>query len=529
MVSRRIRWFSLLTVIFIAIIVAAFVLGYYTYYSATRMVARSEESLESANRALGLKLIDRIEAVIIDKDRTLFNLVRLDDLREFKELWQRLVKISPLVETVIVLDEDLKVVQLVSKLKRKKLHRFRKFFIQRIMPDMGIRELRVNAHRHLHKTYQNRSYLISYIRRSEHGRDYYIALNINLKHITKEIFKEEFQELEETKYLGVLNSNGKVLYGRSTPSEGGFVFEDRFPTTLYRWRLQIAPREVVALRQEAKTQRTRNLVLVGVAVGVILIGMVIFLIAVRLEARANRMKSEFVSNVTHELKTPLSLIRMFGELLALGRTANASTAKEYAEIITRESDRLTRLIDNVLDFARIERGKAAYEFRLGNLTTVVERGVDLVRYRADQSGLKLTTEIEPELPDTMLDENAMTLLLHNLLENAFKYGATDGAEITVSLAQREQQLLLRVADQGGGIPSEEIPHIFDRFYRAKAARSNSARGSGIGLSLVKHVAEAHGGSVQVESALGKGATFEVTIPVRDEISTKTGLGKRVTT
>jgi len=515
MVSTRIRWFTLLTVIFIAIMVAALALGYYTYYSATRMVARSEESLESANRTLGLKVIDRVEKVILDQDRTLFNMVRLDDPKEFNELWQRLVRISPVVETVIVLDEDLKIVQLVSELRKKQLVSFRKHFIQQIMPDMGIRELQVNAHKHLHKTYGKQSYLVSYIRHHASGRDYYIALNINIQYITKEIFKDELQALEETKYLAVLDESNSVIYGRAVPLEGGFVFEDRFPTTLYRWRLQLAPREVGELRRVAKTQRTYNLVLVGVAVAVILIGVMIFLVAVRLEARANRMKSEFISNVTHELKTPLSLIRMFGELLALGRTASPATAKEYAEIITRESDRLTRLIDNVLDFARIERGKAAYEFSLGKLTTVVERGVDLVRHRADQSGIRLTTDIEHDLPDTMLDENAMTLLLLNLLENAFKYGAVEGGEIRVSLGQVEGRLKLRVADQGGGIPREEISRIFDRFYRAKAVRSQTARGSGIGLSLVKHIAEAHGGRVHVESALGKGATFEVTIPIRD--------------
>lgn len=508
------RGFMLVTLIFVAIMVAASALGYYSFQAASRLEVRSEESLESSNRVVGLKLIDRIEKVIIDSDRTLFRMVRLDDPREFKELWRRIVRISPVVETVVVLDEQLEVVHLVSKLQRSKLKRFRNIFLKTIVPDMELFKLRLNAHKHLHKTYDGRSYLISYIRRRSSGRDYYIALNMNLPYITGDIFSDEFKELEASKFIAVLDESGDVIYGQSVPADGSYVFVERFPTTLYQWRLQIAPREVGSLRREARARRTYNLVLVGVSIGVILVGMFVLLFAVRKEAHANRLKSEFISNVTHELKTPLSLIHMFGELLSLGRTSDAKTTREYAEIITRESDRLARLIDNVLDFARIERGKVAYEFHEGSLVTAVERGVDLCRYRAEQGGISLDTDIEKDLPTTLLDENAMTLLALNLLENAMKYGCQDGGSIRVQLRRVDHDLALTVADQGPGIPREELSRIFDRFYRAKAVRTMPARGSGIGLSLVKHIATAHGGSVRVKSDLGKGAVFEVTIPIR---------------
>ena len=520
------RWFSPLSLIIVAIMVAALALGYYSYHAASRIAAKSEESVESSNRAVGLKLVDRLEKVIIDSDRTLFWMVRLDDPREFTELWRRIVRTSPVVDTVVVLDENREVVHFVSKLAKSSLESFRKIFLERIVPDMELHSLPPYAHKHLHKYYEGSPYLISYIRQRSAGRDYYIALNMNLPYITNDIFREEFRELVESKLIAVLDEGGRVLYGTPVESYGPFVFEERFPTTLYLWRLQITPREVKILRRGTWAQRAYNIVLVGIAVGVILVGILVLLIAVRKERRANQLKSEFISNVTHELKTPLSLIRMFGELLALGRTADAKTAKEYAEIITRESDRLTRLIDNVLDFARIERGKAAYQFSRGNLTTVVERSLDLWHYRADQSGIKLQTEIEPHLPDTLLDENAMTLLLLNLLENALKYGTDGGGgEISVSLKQHEGQLVLRVADQGPGIPKEELSHVFERFYRAKAARLKSTRGSGIGLSLVKHIAEAHGGTVGVESDLGKGSVFEVTIALR-EVSSESNTANR---
>jgi two-component system phosphate regulon sensor histidine kinase PhoR len=233
--------------------------------------------------------------------------------------------------------------------------------------------------------------------------------------------------------------------------------------------------------------------------------------AVWAERKASRLKSEFIANVSHELKTPLSLVRMFGELIATGRHKGEGTAREYAGIITRESERLSHLIDNVLDFARLERGKASYDFAEGHLAEVVERGLDVCRYRIEKEKLRLQTVIEPDLPTVRMDENAMTLLLLNLVDNAVKYGA-EGGELEVALRASPGGVVLGVRDRGPGIPPDEQHRIFERFYRARAARERNVRGSGIGLALVKHIAEAHGGRVEVESAAGRGATFRVFVP-----------------
>jgi two-component system phosphate regulon sensor histidine kinase PhoR len=215
--------------------------------------------------------------------------------------------------------------------------------------------------------------------------------------------------------------------------------------------------------------------------------------------------------VSHELKTPLSLIRMFGELIATGKHKGDGMAREYASIITRESERLAHLIDNVLDFARLERGKASYNFAEGRLEEVVERALDVCRYRLEKEKMRLRTEIEDGLPAVRMDEDAMTLVLLNLVDNAVKY-AGDGGEVEVKLARVPGGVALSVRDRGIGISADEQPRIFERFYRANSARRRNVRGSGIGLSLVKHIAEAHGGRVEVESALGRGATFTVFVP-----------------
>lgn len=493
--------------------VAALVLGYYSYRFAAELAQRSEASVESSTRALGIKLIDRIEKIIIDGGRTFFRLVSVDDPREFRDLWRRIVRVSPAVESVTVLGADRRVVHLVAKLDAAALDAFRRLFVRRMLADLELGRLAAERHRHLYKRYDGRPYLISYIRQRAGGRDYYLVLNMNLQYIVDDVFPQEFRELESTNAISVLDEeSARPVYGRPVAFSSPLVFEDVFPTTLYKWRLQVAPHQLGPLYRGARARRVSALLLVGGANAVIWIGMVVILIAVRKERRANALKSDFIANVSHELKTPLSLIRMFGELLALGRGKDPQTAREYAEIIMRESDRLSSQIDNVLDFARIERGKDAYAMREGDLGGVVERALELCRYRAEQGQVRLELTLPDDPVTAVFDESAITLLVLNLVENALKYGAAAGTAIRVRLERSPDALRLQVSDDGPGLTAEEQRRVFERFYRGERARQGPQRGSGIGLSLVKHIAQAHGGRAQVRSELGKGATFEISFP-----------------
>jgi two-component system phosphate regulon sensor histidine kinase PhoR len=233
----------------------------------------------------------------------------------------------------------------------------------------------------------------------------------------------------------------------------------------------------------------------------------------RVERRANQQKSDFIANVSHELKTPLSLIRMFGELLATGKHKGENSPREYAEIITREAERLSHLIDNVLDFARIERGKASYDFTEGHLADVVERALDVCRYRVEKERMRLQTEIEPDLPPIRMDENAMTLVLLNLIDNAVKYAA-EGKEVDVRLSRTPGGVMLSVRDRGPGIPIEDQARIFERFYKVDRARvRGESGGTGLGLAIARHIVEQHGGRIRVESTQGAGSTFSFSIPI----------------
>jgi two-component system phosphate regulon sensor histidine kinase PhoR len=309
----------------------------------------------------------------------------------------------------------------------------------------------------------------------------------------------------------ILDEVARPILGEPQPATQ-FQYEASFGKTLYAWRIQITPSDVAELLKQADTERLLGRLLIPVSLVIFAVGLGVLWLSVRAERRGAQLRSDFIANVSHELKTPLSLIRMFGELLATGKYKGEAMGREYAGIINREAERLSHLIDNVLDFARLERGKASYHFAEGHLEEVVERALDVFRHRLEKEKLRLRTEIESNLPSVRMDEGAMTLVLLNLVDNAVKY-AGDGGEVSVRLRRVPGAVALSIADRGVGIAHDEQRRIFERFYRADSARARNVRGSGIGLALVKHIAEAHGGRVEVESAPGRGSTFTVYVPV----------------
>jgi two-component system phosphate regulon sensor histidine kinase PhoR len=494
------------------VLAASIALGTYSFRYAAQLSAASEQSLGAPYRLVLDQTITKIDNVIVDSDRSLFDLVDVEHLSDFAKSWSYIVRVSPAIEAALLLDDKQQLLPGGYVFKRKGFdpEEFRTLFMKQILPDLPFSDLKLDSHQHMHREYNGKDYLISFIRKSHAERSYYVVLKVSIEYVERNLLPDNLDPLASQVMFCVRGSDGRVIYGEPLTQPGNFVYQRRFPTTLYMWQLQMAPRNAARLANEGAVRRRSEFLLITMMLGTILAGIGFLFYATWKESRANELKSDFISNVSHELKTPLSLIRMFGELLAMGKLKSPEKGKEYAEIITREAERLSRLIDNVLDFARMERGRSAYEFNPGRLDEVVERSLDVYRHRLEREGFKLITKIDSELPETLLDENAMTLLLLNLLENAVKYGK---GEIAVYLTRQGNMLRLVVGDQGPGIPLEEQRRIFDRFYRTRQARGTNVRGSGIGLSLVKHIAEGHGGSVTVDSEPGRGAAFIVDIPL----------------
>ena len=233
------------------------------------------------------------------------------------------------------------------------------------------------------------------------------------------------------------------------------------------------------------------------------------------EAEMMRMKSDFVSNVTHELKTPLTTLKMIGEMLEMGAVPSEARKQDYYSTIASESERLTQLINNVLDFSRIEAGGRRFHFESMDLSPVLQETVEAYKGIIHRNGYRLHTEIAPDLPPVRCDVGAMAQAISNLLDNAVKYSNGSGA-VKVDALRDGEDVAIRVADEGIGIPRSELVRIFEKFYRVNGERDPERKGIGLGLTLVREIVEAHGGSVDVESRLGHGSVFTLRIPTESE-------------
>jgi two-component system, OmpR family, phosphate regulon sensor histidine kinase PhoR len=232
------------------------------------------------------------------------------------------------------------------------------------------------------------------------------------------------------------------------------------------------------------------------------------------EARVAKLQSDFVNKVSHDLRTPLTSIRMFVETLQLGRLPDPARQQEALSILSTETERLSGLINRLLDWARMESGRRRYDFRPTPVTDVVDDALAAFESQRLAQPADVRREIPPGLPRVNVDREAIAGALLDLLQNAHKYTGPD-KRIVVSAAVHEGAVVVRVTDNGPGIAKSDQKRIFDKFYRAKDPLDRSIEGSGLGLAMVKHIVKSHGGKVAVESVPGAGATFIVALPAAE--------------
>ncbi len=256
--------------------------------------------------------------------------------------------------------------------------------------------------------------------------------------------------------------------------------------------------------------RTSSFVLGAISL-LMVVGIVLTYRTISREMALAKLKSDFVSNVSHELRTPLSLIRLYAETLEMGRVTNPEKYQEYYKIIRKESERLSGLINNILDFSRIEAGRKEYDFRETDIGELVHTTIDSYRFQIEQHGFTFEERIADNLPKVRVDREAIARSLLNLVNNALKY-SQDRKYIGVNLYRQNGSVKLEVIDHGIGIASNEQHKIFEKFYRVGDPLVHNTKGSGLGLALVKHIVKAHGGDVAVESTPGEGSIFTITLP-----------------
>lgn len=492
-----------------AIVIAAGVLGYFTYQTAVQLTQLGDKSIAHSILLLVKDRVDSIEKQIIAADEAVFGLINLANPDDANQTWApQAPEISPSVRAVILLDAHQRLLGYAARASKKDKSRFLKTFQSKIVADLELERQPDYVLKHYHHVYDGQYYLISYKAVRFEGQRRYLIAHHDTGYLVRNVFPELFAGELAGHLYNVVNERNQRVFGQSLDHAGDYVVARRFPTTLYNWRLQIAPREAPLLKSKAQTTRYNQAALIGLSLAVILLGTLFILFAADKERRVNELKSEFIANVSHELKTPLSVIRMFGEMLLTGRVRDRQKQQQYVETICSESERLTVLIENVLDFAVLERGKRRYQMQPHDLFELVAHAIETCRYRFETEGAELRLNQDGEDTTVSVDEQAILLAVVNLVDNALKYGGLTAVQVTVKALPKEVQVLVR--DHGPGIAHADLKRVFERFYRAR--RNSKARGAGIGLTLVKHIAEDHGGRAWAENASDGGAIVAFTVP-----------------
>ncbi|HEX3769602.1 MAG TPA: HAMP domain-containing sensor histidine kinase [Polyangiaceae bacterium] len=514
-----------------AVLVAVGILAYFTFRTTLQVERLRQQSVLEATLGLANEKASRLDQRIVEQDDVIFGLADPSRVTELAQRWLPTAqRETPTVRAVLVLDENHTVIAFASRAGGAFADEeaFRRLLVQRMTGDMELDKLPPEELHHLHHEYRGQSYLVSYWQRvappprplsgssgdsevdtgDTRPRRYLVVAWYDLGRIVRDAMPALFAEAATSSRVNVVDEGGRIIFGPPLRS-GEFTVGVRFPTTLYNWRLQVSPSASDELTSRVRNRALLELVMVVLSCGIIVIGVAATLIAAARERRTSSLKSEFVANVSHELKTPLALVRMFAEMLQSGRVASEAKRQQYLDIILSESERLSALIENVLDFARVEarvdRGRQPYELAEGSVGDAVAQAVTVYRHRAESEGVGLVTEIDRDLPPARIDERAIQLAVINLIDNALKYAPGTGI-VTVRASRENGTIVIRVIDRGPGVPAEERERIFERFVRGSTSRSSSearadtrrVRGSGIGLALVKHIAESHGGRAWVE-------------------------------
>jgi signal transduction histidine kinase/tetratricopeptide (TPR) repeat protein len=289
--------------------------------------------------------------------------------------------------------------------------------------------------------------------------------------------------------------------------EGGENLGGHFPGL----RVTIPP----VVESNGNLQPAFLLTALGMVITLTLLAGYFLLRDVRHELRLAEMRSQFVSAVSHELKTPLTAIRVFAESMRMDDDMQRQTQQEYLDIILQESGRLGKLVDNVLEFAKVEHGGKDYQMRQVSLAEAAEAAARIMKYPLEQAGFRLDLALDRDLPPVVADRDAIEQAILNLLNNAIKYSG-DSRKVALRLFREDSRAVIQVIDHGLGIPQEEQKRIFERFYRVSSPENRHIAGAGLGLTLVEYIAKVHGGSIHVESKAGVGSTFTLRLPLEEK-------------
>jgi len=331
----------------------------------------------------------------------------------------------------------------------------------------------------------------------------------------KELLWTKIQATAEDKfYIGVIDSKTSMLINPrgNTKDTGNFQIKKSFGLfPRYMMGIQLKGKTLEAIARE----RTRsNLILILLADFIFILGALFVFRNIRKEMKLTIIKSDFISNVSHEIRTPLALISMYIETLEMDRVKSEEKKKEYYRVIFNETHRLSGLVNKILNFSKIESGKRKYTFEIINFNEIIETVLQSYKFHLINKGFELKTELNTELVSIYADKEAISESIVNLIDNAIKY-SKDSKYIEIKTGVKGAFIFIEITDRGIGIARTDQRLIFDKFFRvSKGDNVHNVKGTGLGLTIVKNIIDAHKGKVEVESKAGEGSTFRILLPVK---------------
>ncbi|MDZ7623796.1 MAG: HAMP domain-containing sensor histidine kinase [Ignavibacteriaceae bacterium] len=354
--------------------------------------------------------------------------------------------------------------------------------------------------------------ILLFIEETPKGLKRITGMMIDPKEFTYRILSPKIQEIAQQEFLiSVFNREENFQFNSSIDFKVKEVQQSKslwiFPN--YSIGISLVGQTIEDLVQQ---RAITNILLIGLLTIVLLIGVWIVYRNIKKEVELAQIKSDFVSNVSHELRTPLSLISMFSETLEMDRVKTDEKKKEYYSIISQEANRLGKIVNSILNFSKMEAGKRQYNFVDSYLNDVTENVYHSYKFHLEQKGFVFNIVKDETIPIIKIDEEAVSEAIVNLVDNAVKYSANN-KEITVRTGLESNYAFVEVEDKGIGIPEKDQKKIFDKFFRVSSGNVHNVKGSGLGLSIVKHIVDAHKGKIELLSEVGKGSKFRLLFPL----------------
>ena len=347
-----------------------------------------------------------------------------------------------------------------------------------------------------------------------------LGVKINSVFFESDLLK---QIIEEVRFNGnanlvITDLKGRVIFGEKTPSNelSGITsfFNDNFPP----WRIEISNSQFESNLFKSVYKSFYFWTILTIII-ILIFGVFLIMRTIVHEMDVLKLKSELVSSVSHEFKTPITSIKALTERLLDEKVKDPARMKEYYSVILWDADNLSRLVSNFLDSTMIEEGKKQYDFVETDIKQWMTHTITDFKNKCPQEGIEFNSSFSADIPHVAIDKNAMEQAINNLLDNAIKF-SSGKIVVEIIVEKDENNLFLKVSDNGIGIHKEDINKIFEKFYRGKNTPSHTSTGTGLGLTLVRQIIEAHSGEISVVSKVGIGSTFTLILPLKNNIETK---------